>query len=77
MNQGIEKKIIKEFKKRENVSIRVCSVDIMGFPYIEIRQYYKDKEGILQPSHKGINFSCSLIDEMIEALNTAKRTSNK
>jgi hypothetical protein len=77
MTAGQEKKLIREIKKREDVYLRICTGDLMGFPYVEIRQYIKDKHGFYNPTQKGINISLNHIDEIIEGLLDAKRTLQK
>jgi len=63
-----KKRCIKDIKKRENCVIRICSAELAGYRYIEIRQYYKDKSDEYHPSKKGVTFSPELLDEIIEGL---------
>ncbi len=47
----------REFKKRE---------------FIDIRTYYEDESGEYKPTKKGVTINPSLIDELVEALNSLK-----
>ena len=66
-------KTVKEIKKREGVVIRICKGDFGRYEYVEIRQYIRDKNGLFNPSKKGLTFSPNLLDELIESLMESKR----
>ena len=73
MRVGSEKNIIKEIKKRNNVVIRISKYYFIGHPFIEIRQYYLDKEGVYRASKKGVSFSPTHLDEVIDGLVELKK----
>ena len=68
-------KTVKEIKKREGVVIRICKGEFGGYEYGEIRQYIRDKNGLFNPSKKGLTFSSDLLDELIEGLMELKKMS--
>ena len=61
-------KFTKEIIKRENCRIVINAEDISGHNYIEIRQYYKDKNNEFIPSQKGVTFNSKHLDEFIDHL---------
>ena len=61
-----------DIKKRHNCVIRIGTVDIVGHAFIEIRQYYKDKDDNFIPSKKVVSFRAGLLDEMISGLQELK-----
>ncbi|MBT4484444.1 MAG: hypothetical protein HOC71_12300 [Candidatus Latescibacteria bacterium] len=63
-----ERYVIKEIKKRKDVVIRISRCDLMGQPYVEIRQCYRDRQGSYLPSQKGLTFVAEHLDEVIEGL---------
>ena len=68
-----ERHVIKEIKKRTNVVIRISRCDLMGQPYVEIRQCYRDRQGSYVPSQKGLTFVAEHLDEVIEGLVELKK----
>ena len=67
------KKCIKEIRKRENVIIRICTEELMGYRYVEVRQYYKEKDNEYKPSKKGFSIRLECLDELISGLLEAKK----
>ena len=64
---------VREIQKRDDCVIRIKVDNLAGYRYIEIRQYYRDEHNDFKPSKKGITFSTSHIDELIEYLHELKR----
>ena len=72
-----ERHVIKEIKKRKNVVIRISMCDLLGQPYVDIRQYYRDRQGSYVPSKKGFSFVSDHLDEVIEGLVELKKISDR
>ncbi|MBN1292721.1 MAG: hypothetical protein JXB48_12845 [Candidatus Latescibacteria bacterium] len=70
-------KFSKDIQKRQNCIIRIGTVDVVGHSFIEIRQYYIDKDENFIPSKKVISFRAELLDEMIAGLNELKQRIGK
>ncbi|HUT63977.1 MAG TPA: hypothetical protein VMZ04_08470 [Anaerolineae bacterium] len=73
MGLDSKKQLIKEIKKRENVVIRFWKCDLGGYPFVEIRQYKRDKSGVFIPEKKFLTFVPDLLDEIINALIAVKQ----
>ena len=50
-------KFSRDIRKRHNCVIRIGTVDLAGHKFIEIRQYYKDKDDNFVPSKKVISLT--------------------
>ncbi len=59
---------VKDIRKRENVTIRISRCELSGYPFVEIRQYHEDGEGVPRATKKGVSFVPELLDEVIEGL---------
>ena len=63
----------RDIQKRDNCVIRISAQEMAGYEFIEIRQYYRDKNDDLQPSKKGFTFNDKLLDDVINSLLDLKR----
>ena len=67
------KKFSREIQKRDDCVLRIDVEVLAGYSYIDIRQYYRDKNNEFQPSSKGVTLSPSKLDEFIDDLLEMKR----
>lgn len=62
-------KVISEFSKNTQETIRVSITEFKGYELIDVRAYYRDNEtGELKPTRKGITLSVELYDKLKEAI---------
>ena len=62
-------KVISEFSKNTQETIRVSITEFKGYELIDVRAYYRDNEtGELKPTRKGITLSVDLYDKLKEAI---------
>ncbi len=61
-------KIIAEFAKNAMETVRVSISEFRGKTYGDIRVYYKDDEGELKPTKKGITLAPDLIPDLRTAI---------
>lgn len=59
------------FKNRRKDIIRATLKTYEGTPLIDLRQFYTDKEGKVQPSGKGIAVHVRRLPELLDALRKA------
>jgi hypothetical protein len=62
-------KVISEFSKNTQETIRVSITEFKGYELIDVRAYYRDNEtGELKPTRKGITLSIELYDKLKDAI---------
>ncbi len=62
-------KIISEFSKNTQETIRVSLTEFKGYELIDVRAYYRDNQtGELKPTRKGITLSVDLYDKLKDAI---------
>jgi len=57
-----------DIHKSDDIIVRISENEYRDRKYIDIRQYYKDREGEFRPTKKGVTFSPDLLDDVIESL---------
>lgn len=63
--------IIKEIQKNKRETFRVSIEEYRGRRFVDCRAYYRDAEGTLKPTKKGIALNMEILDEAIQALQEA------
>ena len=56
-------KILHEFKRNEEVTLRVSLSTYKGRTYVDLRLFYQDAGGELRPTRKGVTITPELWDE--------------
>lgn len=64
--------IIGDIEKSSLETIRVAVEDYKGAKRLDIRIYYKDNNGELKPTRKGVPFRPEDIDKLVGLINEAK-----
>jgi hypothetical protein len=59
-----DRKVLHEFKRNSEETLRVSLSHFKGRTYIDIRLFYEDANGELQPTKKGITVTPELWDEL-------------
>lgn len=65
--------IIGEIERSASETIRICVEDYKGNKRLDIRIYYKDSEGELKPTRKGVPFRLEDIDSLVDYISEAKK----
>ena len=64
--------IIGDIERSASETIRIAVEDYKGVKRLDIRIYYKDSEGELKPTKKGVPFKPEDIDSLLEYISEAK-----
>ena len=62
-------------EKNSRESIVVSETTHMGYDLVDVRIFYKDEEGELKPTRKGVSIQRELLDGLIKALSALAKTS--
>lgn len=62
-----------EIEKNQKERIRVSIEEFRGTRFIDCRVYFEGEDGEWRPTKKGIALNCDSIDEVIEALQKARK----
>ena len=74
-----DRKILHEFKRNAEETLRISLSHFKGRNYIDIRLFYEDANGELQPTKKGVTVTPDLWDELkagVAAADTALQEAN-
>lgn len=58
-----DRKVVHEFKRNQEETLRVSLSTFKGRTYIDIRLFYEDANGELAPTKKGVTITPELWDE--------------
>jgi hypothetical protein len=58
-----DRKVLHEFKRNQEETIRISLSSFKGRTYIDIRTFYEDANGELAPTKKGVTITPELWDE--------------
>jgi hypothetical protein len=58
-----DRKVLHEFKRNQEETLRVSLSTFKGRTYIDIRMFYEDANGELAPTKKGVTITPELWDE--------------
>ncbi len=58
-----DRKVIHEFKRNAEETLRISLSTFKGRTYIDIRSFYEDSNGELAPTKKGVTITPELWDE--------------
>lgn len=58
-----DRKVLHEFKRNQEETLRVSLSSFKGRTYIDVRLFYEDPNGELQPTKKGVTITPELWDE--------------
>ena len=64
--------IIGEIERSDSETIRITVEEYKGVKRLDIRIYYKDSEGELKPTKKGVPFKLEDIDKLSGLVSEAK-----
>lgn len=67
-----DRKIVHEFKRNPDETLRVSLSTFKGRTYIDVRLFYEDANGELQPTKKGITVTPELWDEFRKGVAAAE-----
>ncbi len=67
-----DRKILHEFKRNPEETLRVSLSTFKGRTYIDVRLFYEDANGELQPTKKGITVTPELWDEFRKGIAAAE-----
>ncbi len=59
-----DRKILHEFKRNAEETLRISLSHFKGRNYVDIRLFYEDANGELQPTKKGVTVTPDLWDEL-------------
>ena len=62
-------------EKNSRESIVVSETKYKGSKYVDVRIFYKDTNGSLKPTRKGVSFRCEQLDKLISALEKIRSSS--
>ena len=62
-------------EKNSRESIVVSETEYKGSKYVDVRIFYKDTNGSLKPTRKGVRFRCEQLDKLISALEKIRSSS--
>jgi hypothetical protein len=66
--------IVSEFwATRNGQSVRVQLREFEGRALVDVRRYFTNKEGVLQPTKKGISLAITRLPDLAAAINKAQR----
>jgi hypothetical protein len=68
-----DRKIVHEFKRNPEETLRVSLSTFKGRTYIDVRLFYEDVNGELQPTKKGITVTPELWDEFRKGIAAAEQ----
>ena len=57
-----------EIQKNKTNYVQIEVREYEGNPYVDVREFFDDKEGNRLPTKKGITFTPKVLDEVIEGL---------
>ena len=61
-------------EKNSRESIVVSETTHMGYDLVDVRVFYKDSEGELKPTRKGVSLHREQVGDVINALSVIERT---
>ena len=61
-------------EKNSRESIVVSETTHMGYDLVDVRVYYKDEDGELKPTRKGVSLHREQVGDVIKALSVIERT---
>ena len=61
-------------EKNSRESIVVSETTHMGYDLVDVRVFYKDSEGELKPTRKGVSIHREQVGDVIKALSVIERT---
>jgi hypothetical protein len=61
-----------EIKKNKTNYVQIELREYEGHEYVDVREFYDDKEGRRLPTKKGITFSPTVLEQVIEGLTILK-----
>jgi len=67
-----DRKVIHEFKRNAEETLRVSLSTFKGRTYIDIRLFYEDPNGELAPTKKGVTITPELWDEFRAGVSAAE-----
>lgn len=62
-----------DIQKGARTSIRIRRREIEGYEFIDVRQWFVDKDGTLRPTSKGISVPPDLADELATSIRKVAR----
>ena len=61
-------------EKNSRESIVVSATTHMGYDLVDVREFYKDVDGALKPTRKGVSLRREQVGDVIKALSVIERT---
>ena len=61
-----------EIKKNKSNYVQIELREYEGHQYVDVREFYDDKDGKRLPTKKGITFSPKVLEEVIDGLTLLK-----
>tara|TARA_R110000796_G_scaffold142154_7_gene258626 strand:- start:349 stop:597 length:249 start_codon:yes stop_codon:yes gene_type:complete len=65
-----------EIKKNKTNYVQIEAREYEGNPYVDVREFFDDKEGNRLPTKKGITFTPKVLDEVIDGLSLLRNKIN-
>lgn len=62
-----------EIKKNKTNYVQIELREYEGHKYVDVREFYDDKEGRRLPTKKGITFSPTVLEQVIDGLTILKK----
>ena len=72
-----DRKVLHEFKRNQEETLRISLSSFKGRTYIDIRMFYEDANGELQPTKKGVTITPELWDEFRAGVANAEEALQK
>jgi hypothetical protein len=72
-----DRKVLHEFKRNQEETLRVSLSTFKGRTYIDIRLFYEDPNGELAPTKKGVTVTPELWDEFRNGVAAAEEALQK
>jgi hypothetical protein len=72
-----DRKVLHEFKRNQEETLRISLSNFKGRTYIDIRMFYEDANGELAPTKKGVTITPELWDEFRTGVANAEEALQK
>lgn len=66
-------KLVYKFQKNKFDQVRFAIKEYEGKEYIDLRLFYRDREGEYQPTKKGVMIASNLLPEMIKGIGELRK----
>ena len=67
----MEKELVHQFKNHEDDEVRISIGNYKDKTYVDLRLFFKDKQGEFAPTKKGLTVPAELISELAKGIEKA------